>query len=62
VRWLGVSVPFIGAEAREQRQSGSNRWQLGGASRHNDFSFDFTLRGRGNEGAEPGEGVDASRR
>jgi hypothetical protein len=62
VRWLLVPVPFIWPVAREQRQSGSNwRW-LGGASRHDSFSFDFALRGRGNEGVESEEGMDAAGR
>jgi hypothetical protein len=57
-----VPVPFIGPEARERRQSGSNWRRLGGASRRDSFGFDSTPRGRGNEGAEPGEGVDMSGR
>jgi hypothetical protein len=62
VRWLGVPVPFIGLEVREQQRSGSNRWQLSGASRRESFGFDLAPRGTGNEETEPGEGVDASGR
>jgi hypothetical protein len=62
VRWMGVPVPFIGPEAREQRRLGSNRWRLGGASRRDGFDFDSAPRGRRNEGAEPGEGVERRRR
>jgi hypothetical protein len=57
-----VPVPFIGPEAMEQRHSGSNRRWLGGASRHNSFGFDSAPQGRGNDGAELGEGVDVSGR
>jgi hypothetical protein len=55
-------MPVIGPEARERRWSRSNRRWLSGASTRDSFSFDSALRGRGNDRAEPGEGVDASRR
>jgi hypothetical protein len=57
-----VPVPFIGPEARERRRSRSNRRWLGGASRRDSFGFDSAPRGRGNEGAELGEGVERRRR
>jgi hypothetical protein len=42
-----VPVPFIGPEAREQRQMGSNWWRLDGASWRDGFGFDSTLRREG---------------
>jgi hypothetical protein len=57
-----VPVHFIGPETRERRWSGSNRRRLGVASRHDGFVFDSAPRGRGNEGAEPGEGVERRRK